>query len=74
MSIHSFAIKRARNAGAAARPTSAALFSQPREQRRRVLIRRPWVRAVVDPVAFDRKPPRVVIARGGFVARDRRAA
>ena len=53
MSVHSLPIKRPSGDGAGARPASAALFSGPREARRRVLIRRSWVRGSMEPAAPD---------------------
>ena len=71
MSVHSLPIKRPAGDGARARPASAARFSGPREARRRVLIRRSWVRVVDEPVARDRITSTSVV-RGE--ARLRRAA
>jgi hypothetical protein len=53
MSVHSLLIKRPSSDGARARPASAALFSRPRESRRRVLIRRSWERAIDEPARPD---------------------
>ena len=71
MSVHVFPIKRPSSDGAGARPASAALFSRPREPRRRVLIRRSWVRVVDEPAAPDHTTHSIVV-RGE--ARLRRAA
>ena len=54
MSVHSLPMRRPSSDGAGTRPASAALFSRPREPRRRVLIRRSWVRAIDEPAAPDR--------------------
>ena len=68
MSVHLLPIKRRSGDDAGARPASAALFSLPREPRRRVLIRRSWVRAVDEPAAPDRTPSTSVV-RGETLVR-----
>jgi hypothetical protein len=74
MSVHSLPIKRRSGDGAGVRPASAALFGRPRELRRRVLIRRSWVRAAVELTAADHDLTREVIGRGRSRVHDRRAA
>ena len=71
MSVHSLPIKRPSSDGAGARPACAAVFGRPGEPRRRVLIRRSWVRVVDEPVARDRITS-ISVVRGE--ARLRRAA
>jgi len=53
MSVHSLPGKRQSSNGAGTLPASAEPFSRPREQRRRVLIRHSWVRAIDESVAPD---------------------
>jgi hypothetical protein len=74
MSVHSLPSKRPSSDGAGTRPASAARSRRPRGPRRRVLIRRPWVRAIEEPGASDRDLTCAVIVRGETLARDRRAA
>ena len=73
MSVHSFSIKRCSGDGAGTWPAPVALFGRPREPRRRVLIRRSWVRAA-EPTASDHDHSREVIGRGRPRVGDRRAA
>ena len=72
MSVHLLPIKRRSGDGAGARPASAALFSRPREPRRRVLIRRLWVRAADEPAAPGRHNKHTIVLHGE--TRVRRAA
>lgn len=64
MSVHSLPTKRPSSDGARARPAPAALFSRPREQRHRVLIRRSWVRGSVVPAAPGRNTTHSIVVRG----------
>jgi hypothetical protein len=64
MSVHSLPIKRPSSDGAGARPASAALFSRPRVPRRRVLIRRSWVRAADEPAVPGRHATHTIVVRG----------
>lgn len=70
MSVHSLPTKRRSGDGARARPASDARLTRAREGRRRVLIRRSWVRAAAESTASDHDLTFEVIAR----VRDRRAA
>ena len=72
MSVHLLPIGRRSGDGAGAVPASAALFSRPREPRRRVLIRRSWVRAADEPAAPGRHTTHTIVVRGE--TRVRRAA
>jgi hypothetical protein len=74
MTVHPFPIKGDSSDVAGTRLVSAVPFGAPGWQRWRVLIRRPWVRAVVDPGVSDRDAVGVATARGEIVDRDRRAA
>jgi hypothetical protein len=74
MTVHPLPTKRDSSDVAGARLSSAVPFGETGRQRLRVLIRRPWVRAVVDPGASDRDAAGAVTARGEIVDRDRRAA
>ena len=71
MSVHTLPIKRPSSDGAGARPASAALLSRPGEPRRRVLIRRSWVRVIDEPAGPDRTTGTSVLRSE---ARPRRAA
>lgn len=72
MSVHSLPMRRPSSDGAGALLTSAALFGRPREPRRRVLIRRSWVRAIEEPAASDRDTTCTIVVWGE--SRVRRAA
>lgn len=72
MSVHSLPIRRRSSNGGGALPASTALFSRPREPRRRALIRRSWVRAVDEPTASGRDTTHTIVVRGE--TRVRRAA
>ncbi len=74
MTVHPISVRRQSSDVAGTRLTSADLFGESRWPRRRVLLRRRWVRAAVDPVASDHSPATIVTAPGEFVGRDRRAA
>lgn len=64
MSVHSLSIKRPCSDGAEARPAPAVRFSRPREARRRVLIRRSWVRGSMEPAAPDLGATHTIVVRG----------
>jgi hypothetical protein len=72
MSVHSLPIRRRSSDGAGVLPASAALFSRRRVPRRRVLIRRSWVRSIDEPAAPGRHTTQTIVVRGE--TRVRRAA
>jgi hypothetical protein len=74
MSVHSLSIKRRSGDRAGPRPASAALFGRPRGPRRRVLIRRSWVRAAAEPTASDQHFTPDATGHGRPRVGDRRAA
>ena len=74
MSVHSLSIKRRSGDRSGPRPASAALFGRPRGPRRRVLIRRSWVRAAAEPTASDHHFTPDATERGRPRVGDRRAA
>lgn len=74
MSVHSLPIKRRSGDSAGVRRASTALLGRPHEPRRRVLIRRSWVRAAAEPTASDQNLTRDVIERTRSRVGDRRAA
>jgi hypothetical protein len=69
MSVHSLPVRRRSSNGSGVLPASAALFSRPREPRRRVLIRRSWVRAIDVPAAPDRHTTHTIFVRGETLVR-----
>ena len=74
MTVHPLPIKRDSGDVAGMQPASAVPKGDPGWQRRHVLIRPTWVRAVVDPGVPDRGTASAVTERGELVGRDRRAA